>query len=131
MSNQIRIDDLAAPVLSDIQRMGVEYGETKATELTVDAVCQAAQAKTALDDFGPDDFRERLHVQLSEMDADPERTGLGRMLMFGDDMLMLLVFDQVGDMPLDSPDAGSRAGKKWTPDLGSELFFVGEAGGWL
>jgi hypothetical protein len=41
-------------------------------------------AQTELDDFGPEDFRERLEVQLEEMNADPERTGLGRMLMFGD-----------------------------------------------
>ncbi|MCU0311843.1 MAG: sulfotransferase [Acidimicrobiales bacterium] len=81
---EIRIDDLAEPVLNDVQRMGLEYGETVRTELSVDAVCEAAVAATGLDDFGPDDFRERLDVQLSEMDADPERTGLGRLLMFGD-----------------------------------------------
>lgn len=84
MADEIRIDDLREPVLNDIQRMGLEYGEARHTELTVDAVCAAAVARTGLDDFGPDDFRERLHVQLAEMDADPERTGLGRMLMFGD-----------------------------------------------
>jgi hypothetical protein len=84
MTNEIRIDDLAAPVLNDVQRMGLEYGESKRTELTVDAVCAAAIARTGLDDFGPDDFRVRLGLQLAEMDADPERTGLGRMLMFGD-----------------------------------------------
>ena len=84
MANEIRIDDLAAPVLNDVQRMGLDYGETKTTELTVDAVCAAAVDRTGLDDFGPDDFRTRLGRQLTEMDADPERTGLGRMLMFGD-----------------------------------------------
>ncbi len=84
MVNEIRIDDLAAPVLNDVQRMGLDYGESKRTELTVDAVCEAAVARTGLDDFGPDDFRERLGVQLAEMDADDERTGLGRLLMFGD-----------------------------------------------
>lgn len=84
MTNEIRIDDLAAPVLNDIQRMGIDYGETVHTELTVDAVCAAAVDRTGLDDFGPDDFRERLGLQLAEMDADPERTGLGRMLMFND-----------------------------------------------
>jgi hypothetical protein len=84
MTEEIRIHDLAAPVLNDVQRMGLEYGESRRTELTVDAVCEAAVAATGLDDFGPTDFRERLHVQLSEMDADPERTGLGRMLMFND-----------------------------------------------
>ncbi len=84
MTNEIRIDDLASPVLNDIQRMGIDYGETVHTELTVDAVCAAAVERTGLDDFGPDDFRERLGLQLAEMDADPERTGLGRMLMFSD-----------------------------------------------
>ena len=64
--------------------MGIEYGESKATELSVDAVCAAATARTGLDDFGPDDFTERLGVQLGEMDADDDRTGLGRLMMFGD-----------------------------------------------
>ena len=64
--------------------MGLDYGESKVTTLTVDAVCAAATARTGLDDFGPDDFTERLGVQLGEMDADDDRTGLGRLLMFGD-----------------------------------------------
>ena len=84
MTNEIRIDDLAAPVLSDLQQMGLDHGEAKRTELTVDAVCEAAVARTGMHDFGPADFRERLGAQLAEMDADPERTGLGRMLFFGD-----------------------------------------------
>jgi len=84
MPETIRIDDLGAPVLNDIQRMGLEYGESKHTTLTVDAVCEAAVLRTGLTDFGPDDFRERLDVQLSEMDADPRRTGLGRILTFQD-----------------------------------------------
>jgi hypothetical protein len=84
MADLIRIDDLAAPVLNDVQRMGLDYGESKKTSLTVDAVCEAATARTGLDDFGPDDFTERLGVQLGEMDADEDRTGLGRLLMFGD-----------------------------------------------
>jgi hypothetical protein len=84
MTNEIRIDDLASPVLNDIQKMGIDYGETVHTELTVDAVCEAAIAATGLSDFGPEDFRERLGLQLDEIDNDPERTGLGRMLMFGD-----------------------------------------------
>lgn len=84
MTNEIRIDDLRNPVLNDVQKMGRDYGETVETELSVDAICAAAVAATELSDFGPDDFRERLAVQLDEMNADPERTGLGRMLMFGD-----------------------------------------------
>ena len=84
MSDQIRIDDLAAPVLNDVQRMGLDYGESKRTVLSVDEVCDAAVDRTGLEEFGPDDFRDRLWLQLAEMDADSERTGLGRLLMFGD-----------------------------------------------
>jgi hypothetical protein len=84
VKDEIRIDDLAQPVLNDIQRMAIEYGESKHTDLTVDAVCEAAMARTGLDEFGSGDFTERLGVQLAEMDADEERTGIGRMLMFGD-----------------------------------------------
>ena len=73
MSNEIRIDDLGAPVLNDLQRMGLEYGEAKHTELTVDAVCAAAAGQTGLDDFGSDDFRERLGVQLEEVDIPSRR----------------------------------------------------------
>ncbi len=83
-TGQIHIDDLGAPILSDIQRMGLEYGDSRQTTLTVDAVCEAAVVRTGLDDFGPADFRQRLAVQLGEMDADTERTALGRLLMFGD-----------------------------------------------
>ena len=84
MAAEIRITDLAAPELNDVQRMGLEYGESVHTELTVDAVCAVAVERTGLDDFGPDDFRERLGVWLDEMNADDQRTGLGRMMMFGD-----------------------------------------------
>lgn len=84
MPAEIRIDDLGAPVLNDVQRMGIEYGDSRKTDLSVGAVCEVAVARTGLSDFGPDDFAERLGLQLREMDADDERTGLGRMLMFGD-----------------------------------------------
>lgn len=113
MSNEIRIDDLREPVLNDIQRMGRDYGETVHTELSVDAVCAAAAEQTGLGDFGPDDFRERLAVQLDEMNDDPERTGLGRMLMFGDCVRyasnrlrirdLLVRHPEILDIPIEKP----------------------------
>lgn len=113
MANEIRIDDLADPELTELQQMGVDYGESKATEMTVDAVCGAAAARTGLDDFGPDDFRERLGVQLAEMDADADRTGLGRMIFFGDCVRAaanrLLIHDllrrhpEIRDIPIERP----------------------------
>jgi hypothetical protein len=81
---QIRIDDLAQPRLTPAQKAAVSYGETQKVELTVDAVLAEAAARSGLDDFGPDDFTERLSLWLAEMDADEQRTGLGRLMMFGD-----------------------------------------------
>jgi hypothetical protein len=84
MAEKIRIDDLATPQLTDMQKAALEFGESQHVDLTVDAVLGAAVAATGLDDFGPDDFHERLGLWLSEMDADDERTGLGRLGFFGD-----------------------------------------------
>ena len=84
MSDLIAIDDLANPVLNDVQRMAIDYGESKTTVLTVDAVCDAATKQTGLADFGDEGFTVRLGLQLAEMDDDEERTGIGRLMMFGD-----------------------------------------------
>ena len=84
MGERIRIDDLAAPRYTDMQRAALDYCERQPVELGVDAVLDAARARTGLADFGPDDFRERLSLWLTEMDDDPERTGLGRLGCFND-----------------------------------------------
>ena len=71
------------PVLTDFQKMAIEYGETQTVDLTLDAVLTAAVDATGLDDFGPDDFRERLDLWVREPDEDSDRLGLGRMVLFG------------------------------------------------
>jgi hypothetical protein len=83
-AQKIRIEDLAHPVLNDIQTAGLAYGESVDTELSIPAVLNAAAGQTGLEDFGPNDFHERLGLWLSECDADPDRTGLGRMALFND-----------------------------------------------
>lgn len=81
--NDIRIDDLAAPVLTDTQRGALRYGETQSVDLTVDNVLQHAVDATGLDDFGADDFRERLDLWLREPAEDPDRVGLAQLSLFG------------------------------------------------
>ena len=81
---KIRIEDLANPILNDGQRAAVAYGESLDTDLSIGAVLNAAAEQTGLDDFGADDFRERLSLWLSEPDEDPNRTGLGRLGVFND-----------------------------------------------
>jgi hypothetical protein len=84
MASTIRIDDLGNPRLSDFQRAALAFGESSSVDLTVAGVLGAAVERTGLDDFGSGDFRERLDLWLSEMDADDDRTGLGRLIMFND-----------------------------------------------
>ncbi len=84
MGDPIRIDDLAQPRYSEIQSAALAYGERNPVDLRVDAVLEASVARTGLDDFGAPDFIERLELWLSEMDGDPQRTGLGRLGFFND-----------------------------------------------
>ena len=81
---RIRIDDLARPRLSQGQKAALAHGESVDVDLTRKAVLSAAIERTGLDDFGPDDFQERLDLWLSEVDEDPDRTGLGRLIHFND-----------------------------------------------
>jgi hypothetical protein len=84
MGNRICIDDLAQPRYSEIQSAALAYGERHHVDLRVDAVLEASVTRTGLDDFGAPDFAPRLELWLSEMDGDPDRTGLGRLGFFND-----------------------------------------------
>ena len=83
MAQDIRIDDLAQPRLDVAQQGALAWGESQPVELTVEAVLNAARARTGLSDFGPDDFRERLGLLCSEWDSDKPLTGLHRGVLFG------------------------------------------------
>jgi hypothetical protein len=78
-SREIRIDDLADPRLTDIQRGAIEWGETQTVDMSIDGVLRKAMDATGLDDFGPDDFRERLELWLDEPAEDPDRYVLAQM----------------------------------------------------
>ena len=85
MGDVIAIDDLGAPVLNDVQRMAIEYGESRTTVLTVDAVCEAAVSA-----HRPGRLRGRRTSRCGSGCSWPrwtptsERTGIGRLMMFGD-----------------------------------------------
>ena len=64
----IRIRDLANPVLTDLQRQAV--ASAPPVTMTEQAVLDAARARTGLEDFGPEDFRERLRVWLTSFEED-------------------------------------------------------------
>jgi hypothetical protein len=79
---EIRIDDLARPVLSDFQRAALAFGEQNRVEFDEAAVLAAARERTGLDDFGADDFRERLGVWLRAVEEDTGLNALGRYSVF-------------------------------------------------
>jgi hypothetical protein len=84
VGDRIRIDDLAKPRYTDIQHAALAYGERHPVELRAEAVVAASAARTGLEDFGAQDYVERLDLWLTEMDRDADRTGLGRLGFFND-----------------------------------------------
>lgn len=78
MSNEIHLDDLAEPVLSEAQRQALQWAETVHTDFGEQSILDEARALTGLSDFGADDFRVRLGVLRDEWSADPELTALAR-----------------------------------------------------
>jgi len=79
----IRIDDLAAPRFTpDVQQMLASVAGMK-VDFTEEAVLGAARAQTGMEDFGPEDFRERLALVARSMDEDRDLSPLGRLTNFG------------------------------------------------
>ena len=78
MPNDISIDDLFDPQLTQAQVAALAYGDAHPVSLTENAVLTAARERTGLADFGPDDFHERLNLLLNEWDADADLTNLSR-----------------------------------------------------
>ncbi len=83
MSNEIRIDDLAHPQLSESQRQALAWAETVSIDFSEAAILDAARQRTGLTDFGPDDFRVRLKVLREEWEDDPEVSALARITLHG------------------------------------------------
>lgn len=83
MADAITIDDLNAPQLSEVQKQALAFGDANPIALTEHAVLETARQRTGLSDFGPDDFRERLGLLLSEWNGDAAMTNLWRMTLFG------------------------------------------------
>ena len=75
---EILISDLAHPVLNDIQRQALAYGETLHTSFDPEGILAEARSATGLEDFGPEDYRERLDLICDEWGNDTGLTGLGR-----------------------------------------------------
>ncbi len=84
LGDDIRIDDLKAPVLTSIQKMVIDGFANAEVTFTESEVLGQAQDRTGLSDFGPDDFRKRLGVWLQAADEDTDLGPMGRTRLFGD-----------------------------------------------
>jgi hypothetical protein len=78
---EIRITDLARPELTAEQSAALEFCETLDLEFSERDILDKARELTGLNDFGPDDFRERLGILLQEWGEDRELTGVGRLTL--------------------------------------------------
>ncbi len=83
-ANDIRIDDLGAPVLTPMQKMVVGGFAGAEVDFAEGAVLNEACERTGLSDFGSEDFRERLVVWCRAADEDAELGPMGRARFFGD-----------------------------------------------
>ena len=81
MPDEIRIDDLLEPRLNDFQKAARAYGEGLDLDFRVEAILETACEQTGLEDFGPDDFRERLSLLVDEWSNDSGLSGLGRLTL--------------------------------------------------
>lgn len=79
---KLRVEDLRDPVLSEAQRRALEYADQHPVDLAPEAVLARAREITGLDDFGRDDFRERMQIWLDEIGTDTNRTALARTTVF-------------------------------------------------
>ena len=82
MPESIRIADLREPVLDEFQKAALAYGETLDLDFTVEGILSQAREATGLEDFGPDDFLERLGVLVDEWSQDEGLTGIGRLTLW-------------------------------------------------
>jgi hypothetical protein len=80
---KLKIPDIRNPVLTDAQRAALAYADEHPVPLNVEAVTDAARRASGLDDFGADDFRERLELWLATVRDDPNRTSVSRQTIYG------------------------------------------------
>ena len=79
--NQIRIDDLREPRLSEMQTAALNYAAGLKICFDEDDVLAEAMSRSGLSDFGSAAFRPRLRAQLGAIEADTGLTGLGRLIL--------------------------------------------------
>jgi hypothetical protein len=81
---KIRVLDLAEPALSPEQKAAHAAADARTVEISVDSILAAAAKQAGVEDFGSDDFLERLQVQVDAVNADEGASNLGRLSVLRD-----------------------------------------------
>jgi hypothetical protein len=81
-AEEIRIRDLAAPELTPMQQAAIAGAGRVEVKFEEGAVLDAARAQTGLDDFGADDFLDRLRVWLTSVEGDTDLGPVGRLMVW-------------------------------------------------
>lgn len=79
MSEDILVTDLRNPVLIPAQQAAMEATRNLAVELSPAGILSEAKERARLDDFGPNDFMERLNQICDEWNGDEDLTPLARL----------------------------------------------------
>lgn len=77
-NHEIRIDDLAKPILTPIQQGAKEALAGVEIEISSESILAEAVERTSLSHFGADDFRERLDIQVESVNEDTNLAPVGR-----------------------------------------------------
>lgn len=83
-AQKIIIADMRHPVLSELQAGAIAYGAANPVTITADGVLDAARAQTGLEDFGPQDFLERLRLWVAAINDETDLTELARGGVYAD-----------------------------------------------
>ncbi len=103
-AGEVRITDLAEPVLSDAQKAAIAYAARVPVDLSEEVVLEEARRWTGLFDFGADEFRARLRVWLAAVNEDAELGSLGRLVVFGNCVRYLANRLRLEDLLRRNPD---------------------------
>lgn len=74
----IRIDDLADPILTPMQKSAKEAVSKLDIDLSAQGILDEASKQTGLSDFGAEDFRDRLRVWLRSVEEDADLAPIGQ-----------------------------------------------------
>ena len=77
-NHEIRIDDLAKPILTPIEQGAKEALAGVEIEISSESILSEAVERTSLSHFGADDFRERLDIQVESVNEDTNLAPVGR-----------------------------------------------------